>query len=52
MRLPNVHGTIKQRLLINYRVDPMVVGRVLPPPLRPKLHADSAIVGSRDTCAS
>jgi hypothetical protein len=45
MRLPTVHGTIKRRLLINYRVDPIVIGRVLPPPFRPKLHQDSAIVG-------
>jgi len=45
MRLPNVHGTIKRRLLINYRVDPAVMSRHLPPPFRPKLHEDSAIAG-------
>ena len=45
MRLPNVHGTIKRRLLINYRVDPAVISRLLPAPLRPKLHDHSAIAG-------
>jgi hypothetical protein len=45
MRLPKVHGTIKRRLLINYRVDPSVMSRQLPPPFRPKLHENSAIAG-------
>ena len=45
MRLPKVHGTIKRRLLINYRVDPAVIRRLLPAPFRPKLHDDSAIAG-------
>lgn len=45
MRLPKVHGTIKRRLLINYRVDPAVMQRHLPAPFRPKLHEGSAIAG-------
>jgi len=45
MRLPKVHGTIKRRLLINYRVDPSVMSRLLPAPFRPKLHGHSAIAG-------
>src|SRR5262245_44009815 len=45
MRLPRVHGTIKRRLLINYRVDPVVISRHLPPPFRPKLHDNSAVAG-------
>jgi hypothetical protein len=45
MRLPQVHGTIKRRLLINYRVDPAVMSRHLPAPFRPKLHNHSAIAG-------
>jgi hypothetical protein len=45
MRLSKVHGTIKRRLLINYRVDPAVMGRLLPPPFRPKLHENRAIAG-------
>jgi len=45
MRLPKVHGTIRRRLLINYRVDPAVVQRHLPAPFRPKLHDGNAIAG-------
>jgi len=45
MRLPKVHGTIRRRLLINYRVDPAVMSRHLPRPFRPKLHENSAIAG-------
>jgi len=45
MRLPKVHGTIKRRLLINYRVDPVVIQRLLPDPFRPKLHHGHAIAG-------
>jgi len=45
MRLPKVHGTIKRRLLINYRVDPAIMSRLLPAPFRPKLHEGSAIAG-------
>jgi hypothetical protein len=45
MRLPKVHGTIKRRLLINYRVDPAVMQRLLPAPFRPKLHEGYAIAG-------
>jgi len=45
MRLPKVHGTIKRRLLINYRVDPVVMQRHLPAPFRPKLHEGNAIAG-------
>ena len=45
MRLPKVHGTIKRRLLINYRVDAAVMQRQLPAPFRPKLHEGHAIAG-------
>jgi hypothetical protein len=45
MRLPKVHGTIKRRLLVNFRVDPAVMQRHLPAPFRPKLHDDYAIAG-------
>lgn len=45
MRMPRVHGTIKRRLLLNYRIDPPVVQRLLPPPFRPKLHNGHAIAG-------
>ncbi len=45
MRLPVIQGTIKRRLLVNYRADPEVVQRFLPPGFRPKRHAGNAIVG-------
>jgi uncharacterized protein YqjF (DUF2071 family) len=45
MQLPRVHGTIKRRLLLNYRVDPAVLQRHLPPSFRPKLHNGYAVAG-------
>jgi hypothetical protein len=45
MRLPIIHGLIRRRLLINFRVDPKVMGRFLPSSFRPKLHGDYAIAG-------
>jgi Uncharacterized conserved protein (COG2071) len=37
MRIPVVRGVIDRRLLVNFRVDPGVLGKVLPEPFRPKL---------------
>ena len=45
MQLPKVHGIIKRRLLVNFRVDPAVMQRQLPAPFRPKLHQGKAIAG-------
>jgi hypothetical protein len=45
MRLPVVRGVIDRRILVNYRVDPDVVARTLPPPFRPKLHRGYGLVG-------
>lgn len=45
MRLPVITGTIKRRLLINFRVEPEVIKQLLPPPFRPKLHGGFAIAG-------
>lgn len=45
MRIPVIKGVIKRRLLVNYRADPDVVRRLLPPPFRPKLHEGYAIAG-------
>jgi uncharacterized protein YqjF (DUF2071 family) len=45
MRFPNVHGTIRRRLLVNFRVEPAVIQRQLPAPFRPKLHDGHAIAG-------
>jgi hypothetical protein len=45
MRLPTVHGIIRRRLLVNFRVDPAIVARLLPAPFRPKLHNGWAVAG-------
>jgi hypothetical protein len=45
MKVPNVHGVIRRRLLVNFRVDPDVMQRVLPSPFQPKLHRGKAIAG-------
>jgi hypothetical protein len=45
MRIPVIEGVIRRRLLVNYRADPEVVQRLLPPRLRPQLHGGQALVG-------
>jgi len=45
MRLPTIRGTIKRRILLNFRADPAVIQPLLPPPFRPKLHGGQAVVG-------
>jgi hypothetical protein len=45
MRLPQIQGLIRRRILVNYRIDPEVMARLLPPPFRPKLLGDAAIAG-------
>ena len=45
MRLPQIQGVIRRRILVNFRVEPEVIQRQLPPKFSPKLHAGSAIAG-------
>jgi len=45
MRVPVIHGLIRRRLLVNFRVDAGVMRRFLPKPFRPKLHRGYAIAG-------
>lgn len=45
MKIPRVHGVIRRRLLINFRVDPAVAKAQLPPQFEPKLHAGYAVGG-------
>ncbi len=45
LRLPVVRATIRRRILVNFRVDPGVVQRLLPAPFRPKLLGGSAVAG-------
>jgi hypothetical protein len=43
--LPVLRGVIDRRILINYRVDPDVLARFLPPPFRPQLVGGAAMAG-------
>jgi hypothetical protein len=45
MRIPVLKGTIKRRLLVNFRVDPAAIQKLLPTPFRPKLQGAHAIAG-------
>jgi hypothetical protein len=45
MLMPSIRGVIKRRLLVNFRVDPEAVQRILPEGLTPKLQGDDAIAG-------
>ena len=45
MRIPVIKGTMKRRLLVNFRADPAVVQRILPQSFRPKLHQGFSLVG-------
>jgi len=45
VRLPQIQGVIRRRMLVNFRVDPEVIQRQLPARFRPKLHNGSAIAG-------
>jgi len=36
-QLPVIGGDIERRMLVNFRCDPVVLSRILPPPFRPKL---------------
>lgn len=45
MKLPRIQGIIRLRMLVNFRIDPEIIQRQLPPKFRPKLHAGSAIAG-------
>jgi len=41
----NIPTLIDRRLLINFTVDPAVVGKIIPSPFRPKVYKGKAIVG-------
>jgi hypothetical protein len=45
MRLPSIHGVIRRRILVNFRVDPTVIQEQLPSRFRPKLQGESSIAG-------
>jgi len=45
MSLPAIHGLIRRRILVNFRVDPVVMQRLLPEPFRPVLVDGAALAG-------
>src|SRR5260370_22544735 len=45
MYIPSLEGTIDRRLLVNYRVEPAYLQRLLPGPFRPKLIHGMGIAG-------
>jgi len=45
VRLPKIRGIIRRRVLVNWRVDPAVVQRLLPAPFVPKLQGGYAVAG-------
>jgi hypothetical protein len=45
MQIPIIRGVIDRRILVNFRVDPAALARVLPAPFRPKLVNGLAIAG-------
>jgi hypothetical protein len=45
MRLPRMNGEIERRLLVNYRVDPDALRRVLPERFRPQLVDGAGVAG-------
>lgn len=45
MRIPVIRGLIDRRILVNYRVDPEVLKKLLPQPFRPKIIDDVGIAG-------
>lgn len=45
MKIPVVRGIIDRRILVNFRVDPEALARVLPSPFLPKKHRDRGIAG-------
>ena len=45
MFLDTIHGTIDRRILLNYRIDPSVLQKVIPSQFRPKLYRGHGIGG-------
>jgi hypothetical protein len=42
---PSLRATMQRRVLVNYRVDPVVLASLLPRPFRPALVAGQGVAG-------
>jgi hypothetical protein len=45
MTIPVIIGMIDRRILVNFRVDPVVLATILPSPFRPKLVSGAGMAG-------
>jgi hypothetical protein len=45
MRIPVIRGVIDRRILVNYRVDPDVLARIVPAPFRPQVVYGAGMAG-------
>lgn len=45
MNIPVITGVIRRRILLNYRIAPEIVGKLLPEGFQPKIHRGHAIAG-------
>jgi hypothetical protein len=45
MQIPVIRGVIDRRILVNFRVDPATLNRILPAPFRPKVIHGVGMVG-------
>ncbi len=45
MKLPTIEGVMDRRVLVNFRIEPDLIARLLPAPFRPQLVQGSAIAG-------
>ena len=45
MKIPVIRGVIDRRILVNYRVDPTVLARLVPAPFRPKIVRGAGMAG-------
>src|SRR4051794_5598535 len=45
MRIPVIRGTIDRRILVNYRVDPEILAKLLPKPFQLKLTHGAGMAG-------
>ena len=45
MRIPKLRGRIDRRVLVNFRVDPAVLAKLVPPPFQPQLVGGFGVAG-------